>query len=109
MGPKIAVLHARGPIVDMNLGAGFSSMLIMRDPFVKTIEEIRKNKTIKAVVLRIDSPGGSAYASDVIWRKLRELNEQKPLVVSMGSVAGSGGYYIACPARLIFADPTTIT
>lgn len=109
VGPKIAVLHARGPIVDINLGAGFSSMLIMRDPFVKTIEEIRKNKTIRAVVLRVDSPGGSAYASDVIWRKLRELNEEKPLVVSMGSVAASGGYYIACPGRLIFADPTTIT
>lgn len=109
VGPKIAVLHARGPIVDANLGAGFSSMLIMRDPFVKTIEEIRKNKTIRAVVLRIDSPGGSAYASDVIWRKLRELDQEKPLVVSMGSVAGSGGYYIACPGRLIFADPTTLT
>jgi protease-4 len=109
VGPKIAVLHARGPIVDANLGAGFSSMMIQRDPFVETIEEIRKNKTIRAVVLRIDSPGGSAYASDVIWRKLRELDEEKPLVVSMGSVAGSGGYYIACPGRLIFADPTTIT
>ena len=109
VGPKIAVLQARGPIVDANLGAGFSSMMIMRDPFVKSIEEIRRNKTIRAVVLRIDSPGGSAYASDVIWRKLRELNEEKPLVVSMGSVAGSGGYYIACPGRLIFADPTTIT
>jgi protease-4 len=109
VGPKIAVLHARGPIVDMNLGAGFSSSLIMRDEFVKTIEEIRKNKTVQAVVLRIDSPGGSGYASDVIWHKLRELDEEKPLVVSMGTVAGSGGYYIACPGRLIFAEPTTIT
>ncbi len=109
VGPKIAVLHGRGPIVDMSLGAGFASSLIMRDEFVKSIEEIRKNKTIRAVVLHVDSPGGSAYASDVIWRKLRELDEEKPLVVSMGSVAGSGGYYIACPGRLIFAQPTTIT
>lgn len=109
VGPKIAVLHARGPIIDDNLGPGLSSMLIMRDEFVKTVEEIRKNKTIQAVVLRIDSPGGSGYASDVIWRKLRELDEEKPLVVSMGTVAGSGGYYIACPGRLIFAEPTTIT
>lgn len=109
VGPKIAVLHARGPIVDMSLGAGFASQMIMRDDFVKTIEEIRKNKTIQAVVLRVDSPGGSAYASDIIWKKLTELNEEKPVVVSMGSVAGSGGYYIACPGRLIFADPTTIT
>jgi protease IV len=109
VGPKIAVLHARGPIIDMNLGAGFSSSLIMRDEFIKSIEEIRKNKTIQAVVLRIDSPGGSGYASDAIWKKLRELDEEKPLVVSMGTVAGSGGYYIACPARLIYAEPTTIT
>jgi protease-4 len=109
VGPKIAVLHARGPIIDMNLGSSFSSQLIMRDTFVETIEQIRKNKTIRAVVLHIDSPGGSGYASDVIWRKLRELDEEKPLVVSMGTVAGSGGYYIACPGRLIFAQPTTIT
>ncbi len=109
VGPKIAVLNARGPIVDMSLGAGFASQMIMRDDFVKTIEEIRKNKTIRAVVLRVDSPGGSAYASDIIWKKLTELNDEKPVVVSMGTVAGSGGYYIACPGRLIFADPTTIT
>jgi protease-4 len=109
VGPKIAVLHARGPIIDQNLGAGLSSSMIMRDEFVKTIEEIRKNKTIRAVVLRIDSPGGSGYASDVIWKKLRELDQEKPLVVSMGTVAGSGGYYIACPGRLIFAEPTTLT
>lgn len=109
VGPKIAVLHARGPIVDQSLGSALSSSLIMRDEFVKTIEEIRKNKTVRAVVLRIDSPGGSAYASDIIWKKLVELNEEKPVVVSMGTVAGSGGYYIACPGRLIFAEPTTIT
>ncbi|MCG8404579.1 MAG: signal peptide peptidase SppA [Phycisphaerales bacterium] len=109
VGPKIAVLHARGPIVDMSLGASFSTMMVMRDDFVKTIERIRKNKTIRAVVLHIDSPGGSGHASDVIWQKLRELDEEKPLIVSMGSVAGSGGYYIACPGRLIFAQPTTIT
>ncbi len=109
VGPKIAVLHARGPIVDFNLGAAFSSQLICRDDFIKVVEELRKNKSIKAVVLRIDSPGGSGYASDAIWHALRRLDEKKPLVVTMGSVAGSGGYYIACPARKIFAHPTTIT
>jgi protease-4 len=109
VGPKIAVLHARGPIVDISLGAGFASSIISRDDFVKVLDELRKNKSIKAVVMRVDSPGGSGYASDVIWQKLRELNEEKPLVVSMGTVAGSGGYYIACPARRIFAQPTTIT
>ena len=109
VGPKIAVLHARGPIVDFNLGPGFASVLICRDDFVKVVDELRKNKSIKAVVMRVDSPGGSGYASDVIWQNLRRLGEAKPLVVSMGSVAGSGGYYIACPAARIFAQPTTIT
>ncbi len=110
VGPKIAVLHARGPIVDMSMGNNLmANSMIMRDDFVKTIEEIRKNKTIQGVVLNVDSPGGSAYASDIIWRNLKQLDEEKPLVVRMGTVAGSGGYYIACPGRLIFAEPTTIT
>ncbi len=109
VGPKIAVLHARGPIVDFNLGPGFASVLICRDDFVKVVNELRKNKSIKAVVMRVDSPGGSGYASDVIWQNLRRLGDEKPLVVTMGSVAGSGGYYIACPAARIFAQPTTIT
>jgi protease-4 len=109
VGPKIAVLHARGPIIDFSLGASFASQVISRDDFVEVIEELRKNKAIKAVVMRVDSPGGSAYASDVIWKALRHLDEEKPLVVSMGRVAGSGGYYIACPARRIFAQPMTIT
>jgi protease-4 len=109
VGPKIAVLHARGPIVDFNLGPGFASLMICRDDFVKVVNELRKNKSIKAVVMRVDSPGGSGYASDVIWQNLRRLGEEKPLVVTMGTVAGSGGYYIACPAARIFAQPTTIT
>lgn len=109
VGPKIAILEARGPIVDMNLGTGLSSSMIMRDPFIKTIEEIRKNKTIRGVVLHIDSPGGSAYASDIIWKKLHELDQEKPVVACMGSVAASGGYYISAPARLVFASPSTIT
>ena len=109
VGPKIAVLHARGPIIDLNLGAAFASQVICRDDFSKVVDELRKNKSIKAVVMHVDSPGGSGYASDVIWKHLRSLGEVKPLVVSMGAVAGSGGYYIACPGRRIFAQPTTIT
>jgi len=109
VGPKIAVLHARGPIIDVNLGIGFASQFICRDDFAKVVDELRENKSIKAVVMHVDSPGGSGYASDVIWKHLRQLDEEKPLVVSMGAVAGSGGYYIACPARRIFAEPTTIT
>ncbi len=83
--------------------------MICRDDFSKVVDELKENDSIKAVVLRIDSPGGSGYASDVIWRHLRQLDEEKPLIVSMGSVAGSGGYYLACPGRRIFAQPTTIT
>ena len=109
VGPKIAVLHARGPIIDVNLGAGLASQYICRDDFVEVVDELRKNDSIKAVVMHVDSPGGSGYASDVIWQHLRQLDETKPLVVSMGTVAGSGGYYIACPGRRIFAQPTTIT
>ncbi|MCK4659426.1 MAG: signal peptide peptidase SppA [Phycisphaerae bacterium] len=109
VGPKIAVLHARGPIIDYNLGAGYVSRYVCRDDFVKVVTELRKNKSIKAVVMRVDSPGGSGYASDIIWKQLRRLNETKPLVVSMGSMAASGGYYLACPARRIFAQPTTLT
>ncbi|MBU0717132.1 MAG: signal peptide peptidase SppA [Planctomycetes bacterium] len=109
VGPKIAVLHARGPIIDLNLGPAFASTLICRDDFGEVVDELRKNKSIKAVVMRIDSPGGSGYASDVIWKKLRQLDEEKPLVVSQGFVAASGGYYLSCPARRIFAQPTTIT
>ncbi|MCO6436130.1 MAG: signal peptide peptidase SppA [Phycisphaerae bacterium] len=109
VGPKIAVLQARGPIIDMTLGPSFASQVISREDFVKVVRELRKNDSIKAVVMHVDSPGGSGYASDVIWQELRALDDVKPLVVSMGSVAGSGGYYIACPARKIFAHPTTIT
>ncbi|MCH7719518.1 MAG: signal peptide peptidase SppA [Planctomycetes bacterium] len=109
VGPKIAVLHARGPIINRSLGSAFSTQVICRDDFTKVVDDLRKNKSIKAVVMRVDSPGGSAYASDIIWRHLRRLAESKPLVVSMGTVAGSGGYYIACPAHRIFAQPTTIT
>jgi len=109
VGPKIAVLHARGPFIDVSLGPAYATMIICRDDMLKTIEEIRRNKSIKGVVLRIDSPGGSGYASSAIYHKLMELDEDKPLVVSMGRLAASAGYHIACPARMIFAQPTTIT
>lgn len=109
VGPKIAVLHARGPIIDYSLGAMFSTSIISRDDFIKVIDQIRRNKSIKAVVLAVDSPGGSGYASEMILRALKELDEKKPLVVCMQTVAGSGGYYISIPGRLIFAQPTTIT
>lgn len=109
VGPKIAILNARGPIIDADPGAAAASLVIAREPFCKTIDELRKDKSIKAVVMHIDSPGGSGYASDVIWQHLKELDETKPLVVCQGNVAGSGGYYLSSPGRKIFAHPTTIT
>jgi protease IV len=100
--PNIAVLVAAGDIsVD---GDGIASSKL-----VKEIREIRENDDIKAVVFRVNSPGGSALASDEIWRELTLLAETKKLVVSMGDVAASGGYYIAAPAHRIFAQRSTIT
>jgi protease-4 len=103
---RIAVLFAEGSIVD---GKGDGNFNIASEEIVKTIRRIRNNDKVKAVVLRVNSPGGSALASEVILRELQLLREKKPLIVSMGDVAASGGYYIACQADSIFAMPTTIT
>src|SRR4029077_5189266 len=79
------------------------------DSLVKVINEARDDTTIKAIVLRIDSPGGSGLASDIIWRAIESAEVKKPVVVSMSDVAASGGYYIACNANKIVAEPSTIT
>jgi protease-4 len=79
------------------------------DRFVKLIRKIRADQDIKAVVVRINSPGGSATASDLIWREVQLLKAKKPVVISMGNVAASGGYWIATGGQHIFAEPTTIT
>ena len=106
--PKIAVIHATGMIMP---GASTSDFLgdstLGSDTLVKAIEKASSDATVKAIVLRIDSPGGSALASDLIWRALEKV--EKPIVASMGDVAGSGGYYIAMGADTIFAEPGTIT
>ena len=75
----------------------------------RSLQEARKDKNIKAIVLRIDSPGGSALTSDLIWREIELTKKVKPVVVSMGNLAASGGYYIACNANTIFAEANTIT
>lgn len=99
---NVAVLIAEGDIsVD---GEGMSS-----EKLCKTLREIRANKDIKTLVLRINSPGGSALASDEIWREIKLLKQKMKVIVSMGDVAASGGYYIATPANYIFAENTTIT
>lgn len=107
--PKIAVIHAHGMITSGKSKADFLSgaATMGSDTMIKAIREARKDETVKAIVLRVDSPGGSALASDLIWHELELV--QKPFVVSMGDVAGSGGYYIAMGADRIFADPGTIT
>jgi len=100
---KVAVIYAEGEITD-NSGDG-----IVGTKMTKLIDKIAKNDDVKAVVLRVNSPGGSAYASEQIWHALSLLKEKKPLVVSMGDYAASGGYYISCVADSIFAEPTTLT
>tara|TARA_R110001583_G_scaffold86860_1_gene226701 strand:+ start:35764 stop:37518 length:1755 start_codon:yes stop_codon:yes gene_type:complete len=102
---KIAVIYAQGEII---YGKGDEN-LIGQDLIIKALKKARNTKSVKAIVLRVNSPGGSALASELIWRELELTKEELPLVVSMGNVAASGGYYLACNADRIFAEPTTIT
>lgn len=102
---KIAVLYAEGEIYDksdVRLG-------IYHESLIEEIEKIRQNSNIKAVVFRINSPGGSAFASEQIYKAIERLKEKKPVVVSMGDYAASGGYYISAPADKIITSPTTLT
>jgi len=109
-GEKIAVVYAAGDIVSGRSSFGGSGEeTIGSDSLVRTINEARDDKGVKAIVLRIDSPGGSGLASDIIWRAVEAAKAKKPVVVSTGDVAASGGYYIACNANKIVAEPSTIT
>ncbi len=102
---KIAVIYASGSIIDgESKGADIAG-----DHYGRVIREARRDSTVKAIVLRINSGGGSALASDIIWREMSLAKQVKPVIVSMGDVAASGGYYIAAPADVIVANPTTIT
>ncbi len=102
---RIAVIYAQGQILD-----GEGNPQIIGEGYVKkSLQDAVKDKKIKAIVLRVDSPGGSALASDIIWREIELTKKHKPVVVSMGNLAASGGYYISCNADKIFAEPTTIT
>ena len=102
---KIAVIFAEGEIID----GGKSEGSLAGDWMSEIIREVREDEDIKAVVLRVNSPGGSGLASDIMWREITLTKEKKPVVVSMGNLAASGGYYIACPANYIFALPSTLT
>jgi protease-4 len=102
---RIAVVYAQGPI----FYSEGSEKVIGKEAINDAFEEVLESEKIKAVVLRIDSPGGDALTSEIILNASRKLKGKKPLVVSMGNVAASGGYYIACLADRIFADPMTVT
>lgn len=104
---KIAVIYAEGEIVYM--GKKTSSNVVNPKKIVEAIRDIKNNDRVKGVVLRVNSPGGSALSSDIIWRELELLKNKKPYAVSFGNVAASGGYYIACGADKIFAQKNTIT
>ncbi len=109
--PKIAIIEAKGLMVtgDSFIDPLTGTQVMGADTIVSAIQEAKGDDSIKAVVLRIDSGGGLVIAADIIWRALVQLTEVKPLVVSMGDVAASGGYYIAAPANVIIAEPGTIT
>jgi protease-4 len=102
---RIAIIYATGEIVS---GEGTDKQ-IGSEKISRAIRKVREDEKVKAVVLRVNSPGGSALASDVIWREVALTKEEKPIIVSMGDLAASGGYYIACAADSIFAQPNTIT
>lgn len=104
---EIAIYYAYGEIV--NTADGQTSAAICGDVVTKDLEELMKDDDVKAVVLRVNSPGGSAYASEQIWNAVKKMRTKKPVVVSMGGYAASGGYYISCGADYIFAEPTTLT
>ncbi len=108
--PKVALIYATGPIMsDAPTSLFTTGQVITPGVVAKALREAREDNAIQAVVMRVDSPGGSAVASDAIWREVLLTQREKPLVVSMSDVAGSGGYYIAMAAGTIVAEPGTIT
>ncbi len=109
-GPAIAVLHASGPIMTGEFdGFGLGEEVVAADSFVKVIRKAAADENIKAIVLRVESPGGSALACDIIWRELRLADRKKPVIASLSDVAASGGYYIAAGARKVVAEPGALT
>lgn len=110
MGEEIAVYYCQGSIVRMETPNIYDSeQQIVSTKVIKDLQELADNSQVKAVVLRINSGGGDAYASEQIWRAVKELNKKKPVVVSMGGMAASGAYYMSMGAQYIMAQPTTLT
>ena len=109
-GPRMAVIYAVGVITTgQSSNDGLAGQVVGSDTIVEYLRKAREDGNIRAIVLRIDSPGGSAIASDIIWREVMLTREVKPVIASMADVAASGGYYIAMPAHAIVAEPATLT
>ncbi len=106
---RIAVLFAEGEITEEVIKRPFDTSISITQSLARQIKEAADDDDIKAVVLRVNSPGGSAFTSEQIWKQVVDLKTKKPIVVSMGDVAASGGYYIACAANAIVAERTTLT
>lgn len=106
---QVAVYYAYGEIVQTQSTGLAQSTQIVGEKMIKDLKNLREDDDVKAVVIRVNSPGGSAFASEQIWREVCLLKEKKPVVISMGGMAASGGYYISCAANHIFAEPTTLT
>lgn len=108
-GDEIAIYYAYGSVVDAATSGLTSEPCIAADVVCSDLEKLAVDDDVKAVVLRVNSGGGSAYASEQIWHAVKKLKEKKPVVVSMGGMAASGGYYLSCAANYIYAEPTTLT
>lgn len=106
---EVAVYYAYGEIVDDAAGGFSQEHCITAREMMLDLQDLREDDDVKAVVIRVNSPGGSAYASEQIWHEIQLLRAEKPVVVSMGGMAASGGYYISCGANEIWAEPTTLT
>jgi protease-4 len=110
-GERIAIIYAAGAISSgtSSDGGAFGERMVGSDTVVKALNDARDDKSIKAIILRVDSPGGTSYASDVIWHAVEAAKQKKPVVVSMSDLAASGGYYISMGANRIVSEPSTLT
>ena len=109
VGPKVGVVYGVGTVMTGESGTGVQGEVLGADTLTEAFEDAAADDDVRAIVFRIDSPGGSALASDLVWRATQEAQKKKPVIVSMSDVAGSGGYYMAAGAKRIVAQPATLT
>ena len=106
---RIAIVYAEGEITSSDLSTPYNNANVITEKLVDELIKLKRDEKVKAVVLRVNSPGGSAYISEQIWKQVNDLKNEKKIVVSMGSMAASGGYYISCAADKIIAEANTLT